>query len=403
MKTSKGPFGIHRNVYVLGLTSSAATFGNTLWVFLFPVLLQQEGLSPLWTGIVYSLNVLTGAVVQVPIGVFVDRFGRKPAIVAGTIVPIFFALIMAFSSSAVVSAGAFILLLPIGRTLFDIGKWVMIADSAGERAATSFGAFTTMAGWASIPAPFVGGLFLFKARTEVFLLSCVLYAVAAAGRAAFLKETLHKDGEAESTAVRREARPFGNLRSLLRDVLSNRVLLFLTAAYSIYNLFLSQISFVVPLYSEESLKFTTAQVGLYFSVFLLVDSQSRIFFGKMADKFGYERVIVLSWLGEMAFMMAFAYSAGFLVAMVVFSAWVAFGAMDGPAISALVSRVTKAETRGTSVGVFDTLPTLLLVPAQFASSILFAFSPRLPFVANLVFGLAALALFLRFLRRTTRK
>ena len=403
MQARRSPFRIHRNVYVLGLTSSAATFGNTLWVFFFPVLLQQEGLNPFWTGIVYGMNVFTGAVIQVPIGTVVDRFGRKPAIVLGTVVPIFFALIMAFSNSALVSAGAFILLLPIGGTLFGIGKWAMIADSAEEKAATSFGAFTTMAGWASIAAPFVGGLFLLGERTEVFLLSSVLYAVAAAGRAAFLTETLHKEGKTESAPARQKARPFGNLRSLLKDVLSNRALLFLTAAYSIYNLFLSQISFVVPLYSEETLKLTMAQVGLFFSVFLLVDSQSRILFGRMADRFGYERVIVLSWLGEMTFMMAFAYSMGFFMAMAVFSAWVAFGAMDGPAISALVGRVTKAETRGTSVGMFETLPWLLLAPAQFASGILFALSPRLPFVANLVFGLVALTLFFRFFHGTTQK
>src|SRR5208337_119878 len=113
---------------------------------------------------------------------------------------------------------------------------------------------------------------------------------------------------------------------------SNRTLVLLTATYAIYNLFLDQISFVVPLYSTEVLKLSAVQVGLLFSTFLLIDSQSQILFGKIADRFGYTRIIIVSWLGEMTFMLAFAYSAGPLPSFVLFSLWVAFGAMDGPAI-----------------------------------------------------------------------
>ena len=392
----KGPFGLHRNVLVLGLTSTIATFANTLWIFFFPLMLAQGGFSASAIGIVYALRTLVGAAVQVPVGVFTDRFGRKTSVVAGTVIPALSVLVFAFSTGPVVYSAVYVTL-ALGGAFFGIGMWAMIVESSTDKPATSFGVFTTMAGWASIFAPLIGGVFLGEGRTEVFLISSFLYATAAAGRAAFLKETL-VDRTTDS-AVRHQRGRFSDFRTLIREVLSNRTLLLLTAAYSVYNLFLDQISFVVPLFASEALKFSTSQVGILFSVFLLVDSQSRILFGRVADRFGYERMIVISWVGEMAFMMAFAYSSGYVGSVALFSVWVAFGAMDGPAIQALMGRITKMESRGTSVGVFDTLPTFLSVPSQIAAGVLFTLSPRLPFVVNLVFGLGALALFVILVRR----
>lgn len=394
----KGPLGLHRNVFVLGLTSSVATFANTLWIFFFPLLLSQGGFAASAIGAVYALQTLLGAAVRVPVGAFVDSFGRKPAVVIGTLIPSLSVLVFAVSTNAVVYSAAFVFLTAFGGAFFGIGMRAMIFESSTDKPATSFGAFTTMAGWASIFAPFLGSMFFAEGSTKVFLVSSFLYAAAAAGRATLLKETLRRDRAAGDGGTKRDRNPLRNLRALLREVLSNRALLFLTAAYAIYNLFTDQISFVVPLYSVEVLRFNATQVGILFSVFLLVDSQSRVLFGRLADRFGYARMIILSWAGEMAFMLAFVYSAGYVASLVLFSIWVAFGALDGPAIQALLGRVTKMESRGISVGAFDTVPMLLSVPAQLVSGILFVLSPQLPFLTNLAFGLAAFALFLIFVR-----
>jgi len=145
------------------------------------------------------------------------------------------------------------------------------------------------------------------------------------------------------------------------------------------------------------LKLGTTQVGLLFSIFLLVDSQSAFLFGKVADRLGYVRVILISWVGEMLFMMAFVYSAGQLLPFAIFSAWVAFGAMDGPAIQGLIGRITKMETRGASIGLFSTLPLLLSVPSRLVTGFLYALSPRLPFFANLTFGILAFMFLLAYI------
>ena len=383
--------GVYRNTIVLGLTSTIATFGNTLWVFFFPLILQGEGLTAFYIGAVYSSSALLSGVAQVPVGAFVDRFGRKTAVVLGTAIASTSMLVLAFSSNPVVLVAAFLLSVSIGGTFFGIGAWALIAESSKSRLATNFGAFVTMAGWTSIFGPALGGLLIGGNRSEVLLLSSFLFAVAATARAAFLTETLHLDSH-------NSARPpsVSGLKGSLREFRSNRPLLLLTGAYAIYNLFLTQISFVVPLYSTQVLKLSTPEIGLLFSVFMLVDSQSRVFFGWVADRFGYIQIILASWAGEMAFMIAFAYSTGQALPLVLFSVWVLFGAMDGPAISAVVGKTAKTESRGTSIGLFSTLPLLLSVPAVLGTGFLYSVAPQLPFFANLLLGAVAFILLLSY-------
>ena len=210
----KGPFGLHRNVLVLGLTSTIATFANTLWIFFFPLMLAQGGFSASAIGIVYALRTLVGAAVQVPVGVFTDRFGRKTSVVAGTVIPALSVIVLAFSASPVVYSAVYVFL-ALGGAFFGIGMWAMIVESSADKPATSFGAFTTMAGWASIFAPFIGGVFLGEGRPGACLISSFLYAMAATGRAAFLMETLDNK-TAKDSAFRHQRSRLSGFRSLIR-------------------------------------------------------------------------------------------------------------------------------------------------------------------------------------------
>lgn len=374
-----------------------ATFGNTLWIFFLPLILQEDGLSPLWIGIVYSLNTLADALIRVPVGAMIDRYGRKPAVVAGTLIGLSMPLSLALSSVPLVPICVFVTVLPLGGVLFGLGYWAMISDTAADKPATSFGAFIMMAGWASVIAPSLGGLLLETNQKTVFLLAFLLGLAAAAWRAVYLKETLSRDQNHGSVGKRKPS-VLGDLKEKVATVTKNRLLLLVTLAYTVYNLFLTQISFVVPLYSVEVLKLNTAEVGLLFSVFMLVNSQLAVPFGMLADKAGYYEVILASWLGEMALMMVFAYSVGSLMVMLSFSSWVAVGSMDSPAIQAWLGKMARQETRATSLGLFSTVRNLASVPAVAVAGLLYSLSPRLPFWSNLAASAVALAIFLRSAR-----
>jgi DHA1 family multidrug resistance protein-like MFS transporter len=402
---------VQRNVLVLGLSSSFATFGNTLWFFVFPLILEREGANVGDVGLVYGLTILCSALSQIPAGAFADRFGRKKAIVIGSATPIITVSVIAFTSSYVLSSAAYICSIGIGGAFFSIGQSALITESVPkEKLATSFGTFTTMAGWLSVFAPAIGGFYLDRSLQAILLVSILLYACVATVRALFLKETLHAlpgstslaQGTDETLSAEKEqASKFENLYSNLRTAISNRMLLALTLAYAVYGVLFAQYSFVVTLYSSNVIHLNSFQLGLMFSIFLLVDSQLRIPFGMMADRWDKEKIIVVSWLGEMTLMMIFVFSIGPLFALVSFAIWTAFGALDSPAISALLGIITKKESRGFSYGFFNTFSLLLSIPAPILAGILYSIRPSLPFFTLLVIDFVALLFFLRFINAKT--
>jgi MFS family permease len=169
-------------------------------------------------------------------------------------------------------------------------------------------------------------------------------------------------------------------------------------AYGIYNALLFQSSFVIPLYSQSVLELSPVQIGFMFSVFVVFDALFALPYGKLADCFGHTRTILVSWVAEMGWMMVFVYSTGPLMAFVAFSLWVAFGSLDGPALQAVLGKLTKTERRGFSLGFFNTFALAIVIPAELVTGALYSISSRLPFFANLLLDLVALALFLFFLR-----
>jgi len=121
-------------------------------------------------------------------------------------------------------------------------------------------------------------------------------------------------------------------------------------------------------------------------------------FGKMADRFGRIETVVVSWIGEMGFMMLFAYSISPVMSLVSYCIWVAFGSMDAPALEAILGSTTRIETRGLSLGFFNTFATLVAIPSRVATGVLYSVAPKLPFFANLSVDLIAFLSFLYYLR-----
>jgi MFS family permease len=403
---------VEKNVLVLGLSSSFATFGNTIWYFFFPLILERQGGTVAQIGIVYGGTFLTFALLQIPAGAFADRFGRKYSIVIGGITSTISILILAFSSNLFLSSASYIAFGGVGGAFTQIGISTLIAESVPrEKLATGFGTFTTMAGWLSMFAPLLGSFYLQTNLRIVLLISVLLYACVAIVRALFLNETLSIVPEkrienlsaSEKSIERKSAEKeqisrFKTLTSNFKTVVSNRVLLSLTLAYSIYGVLFSQGSFIVTIYSASVIHLSAFQLGLMFSIFLLFDSQLRIPFGILADRWNKEKIIIASWVGEMSLMMLFVYSEGPAFALLSFAAWTAFGALDGPAISALLTTVTKRETRGFSFGFFNTFSSLLSIPAPIFSGFLFSVDPKLPFFLHLVIDVVAFVIFLHLIR-----
>lgn len=389
--------GLERNVFVLSVSSTVATFASAMWVFFLPLLFQSHGLSASQVGAIYSLSVFLSALLQVPAGGFVDKCGRKTSVVLASLVGSLSVFLMAIASGPILFTLAY-LLNPVARTLFSIGMTALITESASsDRLATSFGTFRTLAGSVTVIAPALGGFLIQTQRTgEVLFASSLLLFVVFLFRAFFIKETFKRTATAPVKDQRRSRfRPF---KAELRLALNDRPLLTLAFVYGVYNVLLFSQSFIIPIYSKAYLGLSSVEIGLMFSLFVVFDALFAIPFGMMADRLGRTRTIMISWSGEMIAMMVFAYSTSPLMALISFSIWAALGSMDAPALQALLGSITKTDRRGLSLGFFHAFALLFYIPSPLITGALYSISSKMPFFANLVIDLIAFALFLYFLR-----
>ncbi|MDG6971701.1 MAG: MFS transporter [Nitrososphaerota archaeon] len=391
--------GFERNIVILGLSSALGSFGNLLWFFFLPIILESQGLSPIGIGTVYGIIALVSVGIQIPAGaILVDRWGRKRTIVLGGLLSAVSVAAIGLSGNLLTTVIAYIVW-GLAGSVTGLAINALIMDSAPQqRRAAGFGAFYQLAGLAATASPLVGSLFLVRNEQYViFLASALLTLGSTAVRAVLLREAPRRPG-ARNGAVENKASGIGtSLRDGLSSTVRSRTIIALTLAYAFYNLFLSSgsntFTLVVSLYSKDALHLEPLYLGLMFGLANLFATQFSILFGRLADRHPRERIIALSWSTEMAFMMAFAYSYSPVLALSSFSLWMFFGAMDSPALMALIGDVSPSERRGITLGFFRTFTNILAVPALFFTGVLFMISHVLPFYANLSVGLLSLGFF----------
>jgi MFS family permease len=389
-----------RNIVVMGLSSMVATFGNTLWYYFLPIYYSKVfGATPLQISIIYAFWLAIGAFGSSPAGALADAYGRKPVIVFSSIVSAVAIFIFAFSKSLLISAIA-LPIVGLGSSFFMV-SYTLVAESVQKKErGSAFGKFSMMTYIAAAFSPLVGGLTISASGYfPLFLFGGILTIIAAVIRILFVRETLP---ESERTKLSSLGGLSGYFRSA-KGILKNRLLLTLLFAYSIYNLFASQTSFITPLYASEALGYGAITTGALFSALLAIVAISRLPFGKLSDKIGREKTIMISWIGEISLVYVFVFATSFPIAIAGIGLWMLFGVMDSPAINAWVAEASDPKTRGLSMGVFYTVTFIPSIPALVASGYLFSIKPQLPFYANTAVSLIALLILLVFSRSSKPK
>lgn len=93
------PFGIPHPLAVVAIAMFIWGLGEGLFIFFLPLALQMWDTDTVQIGAVLSMIGVTMALVQVPAGYLSDRFGTRPLILAGLILGVAAALIMAVAQT----------------------------------------------------------------------------------------------------------------------------------------------------------------------------------------------------------------------------------------------------------------------------------------------------------------
>jgi MFS family permease len=383
----------------MGLTGMVATFGNVLWFYFLPIYYENVfHLNPVDIGLVYALWLALTALGVAPAGALADTFGRKNIIVVSSFVSAISAFMFAFAKEFWVSALAFALQ-GLGQALFQVSNTLVAESIEKERRGTAFGSFMMLSQILAAFSPAIGGFILLSSNSNyfpLFFIGGALCLVAAVARFLLVKETLPKEQRQSF-----EGRKVSGYFSRFKLIANNRFLVTLVLIYSMYNLIADQNSYITPLYAHTSLGLDQLGTGILFSALLGAVVFSRLPFGKLSDKIGRRKTVIVSWAGEITtvFVFVLAPKGDLGIAIVGIVLWQFFGVMDGPAINAWVAEASDPRNRGFSMGMFYSTAFLATVPALVLAGYLFTISSRLPFYLNSFLGVIALLLLI-FVTRT---
>ena len=388
----RGMLALERNVIVLGFTSALATFGNSLWYFFLPIYMRDMAIGLAQIGMIYTAGNFLGFFVQPIGGYMTDRLGRKKTIIIGNLI---YTVSLGFFS--LINKAWMVLpvymLFKIGSEFSSPATKVMLTESVPEtKRGTAVGTFYTLAPILAIFGPPLGGILLKSFNYNLlFFISFLLGIIMTIIRHTFLKETV----KGSPTSFRGWS-SFKATISKYSEIFKNRNISFFFITFGFYRFAIAITEFLIPLYSENQLKLDTTEIGILFSVPSVANLTFSLPAGKITDKIGKRKSMILGLVGRSLFLMFFILSKSWLWAILAFYLMIIFDILTKPASVVWIANVTDSENRGMMMGLFYTFTLLFTLPGPIGGASLYAVSPIYPFFANILLCILAMIILVTF-------
>jgi MFS family permease len=381
-------------IFLLIVASTFFTFMSLgIYALTFaPFATSQLGLAPSLVGAIIGVSGLIRIFLDLPLGVVLDRVGRR---VPGLIGTLFFAgsAVIATVASHALHLVLFQLCQGLGQMFFMAANTVLIADLAPSG---KLGRYVSL--WqiginlGDAVGPILAGLLLvsdgyqvvFGLSAGITLIPVALYGVI----------VWQQHGR---SSLRGRARP--RVRIPIRVVLQNtRILGGCFAAFASFFVLSGIRSTVWPLYSTEVLHLNAAVVGQVLGVTSLVNSVLLLPSGLLTDRVSRRNML----MGGFAL---FILSLGsFLVwttsSLLVLTAGIlgAASAAVGPARIVAVTESAPPNGRGTAMGLYRTFQSLAFLSGPLVSGVVYEAAPLTPFLVGIGVCGAAIGVIFAVLR-----
>lgn len=313
---------------------------------LLPLLARELGATPPMIGVVVGASTVTGIFLKLPAGAWSDVLGRRPLLIAGTIV---FAA-MPFTYLGVASLGTLIALRSIhGAATAIVGPVASasLSDIApADRRATWLSTYSMVQGVGQALGPVIAGYLVAAGRYDL--------AFAAAGVLAAATPLL-----AARWPVRSSARAGWTGRGQLsRGILdaSRQPLIVLTSLTQAAQFVLNgALSAFLPLFARDVAGLGIAQLGWLFALQTATTLTVRPVMGMVSDRVDRRSVIVagLSVCSTAVWLISFARGWAALVAAV--AAYAVGVAVTSAATTAFITDLSHRARYGTSHGLFGSI------------------------------------------------
>jgi len=332
-----------RRALVLYVAAGAAFAAVAARGLLVPLYAHDLGASRFEVGALFSVATLAGAVLSLPSGLLVDRFGSRNLLWA--------ALLLSAGSQLATATSTSVFPLFVWQTVGGLG--------AGAQQAALFSAVTETVpanrlgrsmGWLTFSmqagffiGPTIGGLMVavFDVRTVIAVTTAVLlFAV---------------PGALAATATRQTQRGF-DLMTPLRALSAQRAFVPVVTGLVAATLVWGTVGAFLPIFGREALALPSAQVGFLIALQAVANGLARIPGGRIVDWAQHRWPIV--FVGTIVWSVAtilLGHLHGFVAPAVLMIAATPFMATAFVAIGVVFGNLSAASTRGVTMGVYGTV------------------------------------------------
>ncbi len=387
-------FGVHPNVFFLGLTSMFTDISSEMIFTLVPLFLRNVlGTGTAVIGLIGGLSDSTEAVFKIFSGRLSDKIHRPKLLTVlgyslATIVKPFMYLAANWGMVAAVRLGD-----RVGKGIRVAPRDALIADSAAaNERGRSFGLRQAMDTTGAMLGLIIAAVIIYMVQGSGVELSLKSYrwmvlggiipaVLAVVVLVIFVQE--HPRNQSVSAS-----QPAGQSLPVAKGSFNTRFKVFLAIA-AIFMLGNSSDFFVIL--RAQNLNVPLVHVVMMLVLFNLVYAVSALPMGMLSDKLGRRRIIILGWSIYALIYLGFALATNLWQSWLLFAGYgLYYGAFEGVG-RAFVADLVPEERRGTAYGLYNGVMSLALLPASLIAGWLWdAFNPAATFYFGA--GLAFLAM-----------
>ena len=336
-------------------------------------------------GLTEGLVTSSASIFKIVAGFLSDKFRKnKPIVFAGYLLSL-----VARPLLAILTSGAGILTLRfldgIGKGVKDTPKDALIADSTRiETRGKDFGIVRALDTFGSVAGPLLLFVLLFLLSNNslkyhyIFFITAIPLVFTLGILTIFVKEIKIEKKETKT-----------NIKTALP--LKYYLFLGIVLIFSIGN---SSDTFLIL--RAQNVGVTLLAIPLVYALFNFIYASASIPLGRLSDKIGRQKVIILGWLAYAIAYLGFGLANSALTIWLLFAFYGIYYATTEGVAKAYIADVTVPEHRGKAYGIYNSLIGIVTLPASIIAGLMWdKINPSAPFIFGS--GIAAFSVVLLFI------
>ena len=352
----------------------------------YPKYIEELGGNPYIVGVIGFASYATLALVQIPGGYLADKHGRRQLIVIMT-----FSVSITYFLFAVAPNWQFFMIASILQNLFLVYQpalQALVADSTPpEKRGLGF-SIINLLHYISVPSPIIAGVIavqfgLLPGMRIAYLIVTAAFLAVAILRVRF-KETLTKTVEGNPLTEAIKNFPKSITESVKALKTESHSMLFLFGSFAIYHFAWFMCSLNLIFYATDIVNIKDFEWAALMTWFSIVNILSALPCGKIVDRFGRKKPLMMAWFLFIPGLIGFVYGNIVITSISLLFLGVAL-ILANTAYPALMADFVARDKRGKIIGSTNFFFNILSSLGQLAGGFMYQYlSPALPFLLSAI-------------------